>query len=130
MLLLFKAGIICLNHLVPYLHEPEVCEFFYKIKLLEGGGITTIVRNVQIQLDEETLEIILGVPVVGVRIIKGCKPTGDFSKLATKGDVKRAGLPRSWTQSLISDNNIPNSSSSTSVDEHQQQQQISTAAWR
>ncbi|KAH0779224.1 hypothetical protein KY290_005651 [Solanum tuberosum] len=85
------------NHLfkppVPYLHEPEVCEFFYKMELLEGGGITTIVRNVQIQLDEETLEIILGVPVVGVRTIEGCKLTGDFSKLATKrGDVKRARL--------------------------------------
>jgi len=76
------------NHLfeppIPYLHEPEVREFFYKMELLEGGGITTIVRNVQIHLDEETLGIILGVPVAGVQTIEGCKPTGDFSKLATK----------------------------------------------
>ncbi|KAH0675921.1 hypothetical protein KY285_023722 [Solanum tuberosum] len=76
------------NHLfappVPYLHEPEVREFFYKMKLLEDGGITTTVRNVEIHLDEETLGIILGVPVVGVRTIEGCKPSGDFSKIATK----------------------------------------------
>ncbi|KAG5609444.1 hypothetical protein H5410_020725 [Solanum commersonii] len=89
------------NHLfeppVPYLHEPEVHEFFYKIELLEGGGITTIVRNVQIHLDEETLGIILGVPLAGVRTIEGCNPTGDFSKLATKrGDVKHAGLPKKF----------------------------------
>ncbi|KAG5605121.1 hypothetical protein H5410_026613 [Solanum commersonii] len=45
------------------------------MELLKGGGITTIVRNVQICLDEETLGIILGVPMVGVRTIKGCKPT-------------------------------------------------------
>ncbi|KAG5605911.1 hypothetical protein H5410_027403 [Solanum commersonii] len=89
------------NHLfeppVPYLHEPEVREFFYKMELLECGGITTIVRNVQIRLDEETLGIILGVPVVGVQTIEGCKPIGDFLKLATKrGDVKRAGLPKKF----------------------------------
>ncbi|KAG5572937.1 hypothetical protein H5410_062703 [Solanum commersonii] len=89
------------NHLfeplAPYLHEPEMHEFFYKIKLLKGGGITTTVRNVQIHLDEETLGIILGVPVVGVRTIEGCKPTGDFSKLAIKlGNVKRAGLPKKF----------------------------------
>ncbi|KAH0702469.1 hypothetical protein KY285_016747 [Solanum tuberosum] len=89
------------NHLfeppVPYLHEPEVREFFCKMELLEGGGIITIVRNVEIHLDEETLGIILGVPVVGVRTIEGCKPSGDFSKLATKrGDVKRAGLPKKF----------------------------------
>ncbi|KAG5611031.1 hypothetical protein H5410_022312 [Solanum commersonii] len=76
------------NHLfeppVPYLHEPKVREFFYKIELLEGGGIITIVRNVQIHPDEETLGNILGVPMAGVRTIEGCKPTGDFSKLATK----------------------------------------------
>ncbi|KAG5609901.1 hypothetical protein H5410_021182 [Solanum commersonii] len=46
------------NHLfvppVPYLHEPEVREFFYKMELLEGGGITTTVRNVEIHLDEKS----------------------------------------------------------------------------
>uniref|UniRef100_M1CET3 Uncharacterized protein n=1 Tax=Solanum tuberosum TaxID=4113 RepID=M1CET3_SOLTU len=92
------------NHLfeppVPYLHEPEVREFFYKMELLEGGGIITIVRNVEIHLDEETLGIILGVPVVGVRTIEGCKPSGDFSKLATKrGDVKLGrGVPGTTKQ--------------------------------
>ncbi|KAG5612855.1 hypothetical protein H5410_024136 [Solanum commersonii] len=89
------------NHLlespVPYLHEPEVREFFYKMELLEGGGIKTIVKNVEIHLDKETLGIILGVPVVGIRTIEGCKPTGDFSKLATKlGNAKRAGLPKKF----------------------------------
>ncbi|KAG5621722.1 hypothetical protein H5410_006940 [Solanum commersonii] len=53
------------NHLfeppVPYLHEPEVREFFYKIELLESGGITTTVRNVEICPDEEILGIIIGV---------------------------------------------------------------------
>ncbi|KAG5598555.1 hypothetical protein H5410_029925 [Solanum commersonii] len=51
------------NHLfeppVPYLHEPEVHEFFYKMELLEGSGITTTVRNMEIHLDEETRGIIL-----------------------------------------------------------------------
>ncbi|KAG5593607.1 hypothetical protein H5410_034839 [Solanum commersonii] len=77
--------------------EPEVHEFFYKMELLEGGGITTTIRNVKILLDEETLGIILGVPVVGVQTIEGCNPTSDFSKLATKrGDVKHAGLPKKF----------------------------------
>lgn len=76
------------NHLseppAPYLHEPEVCEFFYKMKLLEGGGITTTVRDVEICLDKETLGIILGVAVVGIITIEGCKPTEELTKLATK----------------------------------------------
>ncbi|KAH0644959.1 hypothetical protein KY284_032843 [Solanum tuberosum] len=89
------------NHLfetpVPYLHEPEVREFFYKMELLEGGGITTTVRDVEICLDEEMLGIILGVPVEGIRMIEGCKPSSDFIKLATKcGDVKRSGLPKKF----------------------------------
>ncbi|KAH0764666.1 hypothetical protein KY285_000537 [Solanum tuberosum] len=89
------------NHIfeppVPYLHEPEVHEFFYKMELGEGGGITTTVRDVEICLDEEILGIILGVPVVGIRTIKGCKPSSDFTNPATKrGDVKRAGLPKKF----------------------------------
>ncbi|KAH0665459.1 hypothetical protein KY290_027692 [Solanum tuberosum] len=60
------------NHLfeppVPYLHEPE-----------------------------KLWGIILGVPVLGVRTIEGCKPSGEFSKHSTKrGDVKRAGLPKKF----------------------------------
>ncbi|KAG5628457.1 hypothetical protein H5410_000174 [Solanum commersonii] len=76
------------NHLfeppVTYLHEPEVREFLYKMKLLDGGGIITTVRNVEIHIDEETLGIILGVPVLGVRTIEGCKPSSEFSKHGTK----------------------------------------------
>ncbi|KAH0749306.1 hypothetical protein KY290_028538 [Solanum tuberosum] len=82
---------------VPYLHEPEVHEFFYKMEFMEGGGITTTVRNVDIYLDEEILGIILGVHVVGIRTIEGCKPSSDFTKHATKrGDVKCAGLPKKF----------------------------------
>ncbi|KAG5630701.1 hypothetical protein H5410_002418 [Solanum commersonii] len=41
--------------------------------------------------------IILGVPVEGIRMIEGCKPSSDFTKLATKhGDVKRAGLSKKF----------------------------------
>ncbi|KAH0644974.1 hypothetical protein KY284_032858 [Solanum tuberosum] len=36
-------------------------------------------------------------PEVRVRTIEGCKPSGEFSKHATKrGDVKRAGLPKKF----------------------------------
>jgi len=79
----------------PYLHEPEVRAFFYNMELLEDRGITTTVNDIEIYLDEETLGIILGVPVKGVRTIEGCKPSGEFTKLATKrGEIKRAGLPK------------------------------------
>ncbi|KAG5604726.1 hypothetical protein H5410_026218 [Solanum commersonii] len=88
---------------VQYLHEPKVREFFYKIELLDGGEIKTIVRNVEICLDEEILGIILGMPVIGTRTIEGCKPTGDFSKCATKrGDVKLAGIPNKFLKGSIS----------------------------
>ncbi|KAH0633562.1 hypothetical protein KY284_036348 [Solanum tuberosum] len=53
--------------LAPYLHKPKVREFYYKMELLDDGGIRTIVRDVKIHLDEETLGIILGVPVKGIR---------------------------------------------------------------
>ncbi|KAG5581746.1 hypothetical protein H5410_052373 [Solanum commersonii] len=60
---------------VPYLHEPEVREFYYKMELLENGGNRTSFKNIKIFLDEETLGIILGVPVRGIRSIEGCKPS-------------------------------------------------------
>ncbi|KAG5604806.1 hypothetical protein H5410_026298, partial [Solanum commersonii] len=93
--------ILSWNHLfeppVPYLHEPKVHEFFYKMELLEGGRIATTVRNVETCLDEEILGIILGVHVEEIRTIEGCKPSSDFTKLATKrGDVKNAGLPKKF----------------------------------
>ncbi|KAG5606447.1 hypothetical protein H5410_027939 [Solanum commersonii] len=50
----------------PYLHEPEVREFFYKIELLEDGGVRSSLNNIKIFLEEETLGIILGVPVRGI----------------------------------------------------------------
>ncbi|KAH0746082.1 hypothetical protein KY285_007739 [Solanum tuberosum] len=81
----------------PYLHEPEVREFYYKIKLLEDGGIKTTVKNIKIFLDEESLGIILGVPVKGIRSIEDCKPSSEFPKKATKrGDIKRAGLQKKF----------------------------------
>lgn len=41
--------------------------------------------------------IILGVPVKGIRLIEGCKPSSEFTKQATKrGDIKRAGLPKKF----------------------------------
>ncbi|KAH0748135.1 hypothetical protein KY290_027367 [Solanum tuberosum] len=93
---------------VLYLHEPEVREFFYKMELLKGGGITTIVRNVQIHLDEETLGIILGVPVAGVRTIEGCKPTG-LPKKFLKGEyqlmfefINKVVVPRTEKRTVVS----------------------------
>ncbi|KAK4709947.1 hypothetical protein R3W88_004460 [Solanum pinnatisectum] len=85
------------NHLfetpAPYLHEPKVREFYYKMELLEGGRITTTIKDVEIRLDEETLGIILGVPTEGIRTIEGCKPSSNFIKSATKrGNVKTAGM--------------------------------------
>ncbi|KAG5600438.1 hypothetical protein H5410_031808 [Solanum commersonii] len=89
------------NHIfdppAPYLCEPEVREFYCKMKLLEGGGITTTVKDVEIRLDEETLGIILGVPTEGIRTIEGCKPSNSFTKSSTKcEDVKTAGLPKKF----------------------------------
>ncbi|KAH0665678.1 hypothetical protein KY285_026884 [Solanum tuberosum] len=89
------------NHLfyppTSYLHEPEVRKFYYKIELLEGGGITTTVKDVEIRLDEEALGIILGVPTEGIRTIEGCKLSNCFTKSFTKrGDVKTAGLPKKF----------------------------------
>ncbi|KAG5572748.1 hypothetical protein H5410_062514 [Solanum commersonii] len=69
---------------------------FYVVSI-QGDGIATTVRNVETCLDEEILGIILGVHVEGIRTIEGCKPSSDFTKLATKrGDVKNAGLPKKF----------------------------------
>ncbi|KAG5576109.1 hypothetical protein H5410_056243 [Solanum commersonii] len=37
---------------VPYLHEPEVRELYYKMELLDDGGIQTTVKGVKISLNE------------------------------------------------------------------------------
>ncbi|KAH0665346.1 hypothetical protein KY290_027599 [Solanum tuberosum] len=81
----------------PYLHEPEVREFYYKMELLNDGGIRATVRGVKISLNEESLGIILGVPARGIRSIEGCKPSSDFVQRATKrGGIKRVGLPKKF----------------------------------
>ncbi|KAG5630013.1 hypothetical protein H5410_001730 [Solanum commersonii] len=80
---------------MPYLHEPEVREFYYKMELLDDGGIPTIVREVDITLSEESLGIILGVPSQGIRSVEGCKPSSEYAQRATKyGDLKFARLPK------------------------------------
>ncbi|KAG5581219.1 hypothetical protein H5410_051846 [Solanum commersonii] len=61
----------------PYLHEPGVREFYYKMELLSDRVVKTTVKEVKIFLDEETLGIILGVAVKGIRSIEGCKPSAD-----------------------------------------------------
>ncbi|KAG5582200.1 hypothetical protein H5410_052827 [Solanum commersonii] len=87
----------------PYLHEPEVREFFYKIKLLEDGGITTTVKDIDILLDEETLGIILGVLVKGVRTIEGCKPSGSSPSLPPSEEkLSVQGCPKSFLKGNIS----------------------------
>ncbi|KAG5616006.1 hypothetical protein H5410_015830 [Solanum commersonii] len=55
----------------PYLHETEVREFYYKMELLDDGGIRTTVKEVKIYLNEESLGIILGVLSEGIGSIKG-----------------------------------------------------------
>ncbi|KAG5616008.1 hypothetical protein H5410_015832 [Solanum commersonii] len=84
----------------PYMHKPEVREFrefYYKIDLLDDGGIQTTVKEVKIYLNEESLGFILGVPSEGIRSIEGCKPSSEFAQWATKcGDIKRVGLPKKF----------------------------------
>ncbi|KAG5619999.1 hypothetical protein H5410_005217 [Solanum commersonii] len=60
-----------------YLHEPELREFYYKMELLDDGGIQTTVREVKLSLSEESLGIILGVPSQGIRSIEWSKPSVD-----------------------------------------------------
>lgn len=61
-----------------------MCEFYYKMQLLEKGVTKTIVKEVEISLDEEILEKILGVPVAAIQSIEGWKPSTEFTRLATK----------------------------------------------
>ncbi|KAG5589877.1 hypothetical protein H5410_040391 [Solanum commersonii] len=82
---------------VPCLPESKVCEFYYKLELLDDGSIQTTVREVKISLNEESLGIILGVPFIGIKSIEGCKPSVNFSQKATKhGDIKCVGLPKTF----------------------------------
>ncbi|KAK4725126.1 hypothetical protein R3W88_027905 [Solanum pinnatisectum] len=76
-----------------HLFEPQHIIFMS----MRMGGIKTTVKGVEILLDEETLGIILGVPVEGIRSIECCKPFSEFSTRSTKrGDVKHAGLPKKF----------------------------------
>ncbi|KAG5609990.1 hypothetical protein H5410_021271 [Solanum commersonii] len=59
----------------PYLHEHEVREYYYKMELLNDGGIQTTVKEVKIYLNEESLGIILVVPYEGIRSIESYKPS-------------------------------------------------------
>ncbi|KAH0685849.1 hypothetical protein KY285_016404 [Solanum tuberosum] len=89
----------------PYLHEAEVREFNYKMELLEDGGVKTTAQDIEILLVVETLGIILGVPVKGVRSIEGCKPSSEFSTKATKrGVIKRAGIPYGYFLNYVFNN--------------------------
>ncbi|KAG5572312.1 hypothetical protein H5410_062078 [Solanum commersonii] len=63
---------------VPYLHEPEVREFYYNMDLLDDGGFRTTVWEVEITLSEESLGIILGVPFEGIWSVEGCKPSLEY----------------------------------------------------
>ncbi|KAG5605685.1 hypothetical protein H5410_027177 [Solanum commersonii] len=58
-----------------------------------GRAGRTTVKEVKIFLDEETLGIILCVPVKVIQSIEGCKPSNEFTKHATKRrDIKRAAI--------------------------------------
>jgi len=50
---------------VPFLHEHEVREFYYRIEIHKDGNIDTQVRDVDIHLSEEIFRINLEVPCVG-----------------------------------------------------------------
>ena len=56
----------------PYLHEPEVREFYYKIELLGDGGINTTVKEMENSSNGEILRIILGIHVAGISSIERC----------------------------------------------------------
>lgn len=97
MLLQFKSGIIFLNNLFPICTNLKCPNFNTNFELLEDKGIKTIIRYVEIKLTEETLGIILGLPVTGVHSIEGCKPTGEFTKLSMKpSEVKCIRLPKKY----------------------------------
>lgn len=79
--------------IIPYLHEPDVRECYYKMELLSDEGVRTTIKEVKIFLDEETPGITMGVLVKGIRSIEAYKPSCEFTKHAIKrGDIKRAGL--------------------------------------
>ncbi|WMV49497.1 hypothetical protein MTR67_042882 [Solanum verrucosum] len=63
----------------------------------KNGGISTVVRAVEITLSEEFLGIILGVPCKGIRSIEGCKTFTEYVQWATKyRNMKCTGLPKKF----------------------------------
>ncbi|KAH0696331.1 hypothetical protein KY290_013696 [Solanum tuberosum] len=76
------------------LHEPEVREFYYKMVLLEDGGISSKFHEIEINLTEEILRIILDVPCQRIMYVEGCKPSMDhISKASKYENMKCAGVP-------------------------------------
>lgn len=81
--------------LVPYLHEPEVHEFYYNMDFLDDGSIFTSAKGVEISLSEETLGIILSVPTAEICSIERCRPFTALTELASKkGEPKQAGVQK------------------------------------
>ncbi|WMV45940.1 hypothetical protein MTR67_039325, partial [Solanum verrucosum] len=81
----------------PYLHEPEVREFYYQMVLLEDKEINSNGHGVDITLSEENIGIILDVPCQGIKSIEGCKPYTNYVQCATKyGNMMRDRVPKNF----------------------------------
>lgn len=75
------------------MHEHEVLQLFFTFDIIGDMEISNTLRNVEICLTNDTLATILGVPRAGIQNIKGCKETGEFTKLVIKRVAfKRARL--------------------------------------
>ncbi|KAH0716723.1 hypothetical protein KY290_012991 [Solanum tuberosum] len=80
----------------PYLHELELREFYYKMELLDDGGIQTTVREVNISLSE-ACELYWEFPLKGSGSVNGVSLLLILFKRATKDrDIKCAGLPKKF----------------------------------
>ncbi|KAG5575680.1 hypothetical protein H5410_055814 [Solanum commersonii] len=73
--------------IVSFLHEPEVCESYYKMLLNDDGSIDTQIHEVDIHLYHES--IILEVPCKRVGSVEGCVPSDSY----VKSVVKKSNLP-------------------------------------
>jgi len=67
------------------------------MNFLKDGGISTVVRAVEISLSEDFLGIILGVPCKGIRSVEGCETSTEYVQWATKyRNMKCTGLPKKF----------------------------------
>ncbi|KAG5629557.1 hypothetical protein H5410_001274 [Solanum commersonii] len=73
--------------LTPYLHEPEVREFYYKMELLEDGGDQDYYSRCQNSSRCGDTSIILGVPVKRVRSIDGVNLSVGFQQGPPSVDI-------------------------------------------